>query len=142
MAEQVGGNGWSLSLPDGVTGGPLAHSHTHLLTMARYLGQADDGTDLEVIVTTYPGDPIGERGEPLDRGGEPWIVPGARVATRRDQLTYLEIDPAAPPVETTIVVAISRSGGSVCLVLHRPVGSPATSSEAVLESFVVDGASP
>ena len=128
-----------MSLPDGVTGGPLAHSHTHLRTMARYLGQADDGTDLEVIVTTYPADPIGERGERLDSGGEHCAVRGARKATRRTQQTHLQIDPAAAPVETVIIVAIRRSGSSVCLVLHRPTGASAAASETVVESFVLDG---
>ena len=53
MARQVRGDGWSLRLPEGVTGGALAHAHTHLLTMARFSGPAGDGSDLEVIVTTY-----------------------------------------------------------------------------------------
>jgi hypothetical protein len=107
--------------------------------MARYRGRADDGSELEVIVTTYPADPVGEHGERLDSGGERWTVGGAREATRRTQRTFLEIDPAKPPVETIIIVAIRRSGASACLVVHRPIGSPPDASEAVVESFVVDG---
>jgi hypothetical protein len=105
--------------------------------MALYRGPADDGTDLEVIVTTYPGDPIGEDGQRLDRGGGRWAVPGAGSATRRDQLTALEIDPGAAPVESVVIVATGRRGDSVCLVVHRPMGSPTGSSDAVVGSFAL-----
>jgi hypothetical protein len=140
MARRVSGDGWSLLLPDGVDGGALVHSHRHLRTMALYRGPADDGSDLEVIVTTYPGEPIGEHGERLDRGGEPWSVTGARAATRRTQVTRLDYDPAVAPVETVIIVAARRSEGSVCLVVHRPIGSPPAPSEAVVDSFTLEGA--
>ena len=127
-------------LPDGVVGGPLQHSHAHLLTMARFRGEAEDGSDLEVIVTTYPRDPIGEHGERLDRDGEAWPVPGARSAIRRDQVTQLDIDPAVPPVSSIVVVATRRIGGSICLVVHHPLDTPSTSGDAVVESFELDRA--
>jgi hypothetical protein len=103
--------------------------------MALYRGLADDGTELEVIVTSYPGDAIGEHGERLDRGGTRWTVPGARRATRREQLTRLDEDPAVPPVATTVIVASAQNGGSVCLVVHRAVDASIDASEAIVRSL-------
>jgi hypothetical protein len=105
--------------------------------MAQFRGRLEDGSDLEVIVTTYPGDPIGERGERLDEGGDPWAVPGARVASRRRQVTQLDTDPGVSPVETIVVVATSDSDGSVCLVIHRPLGAPISWSETVARSLTL-----
>lgn len=110
----------------------------NLRTMAVYRGLAEDGSDLEVIVTTYAGDPMGEHGERLDRGGKDWPVPGARVASRRSQVTRLDTDLDVPPVETIVVVAEGQRRGSVCLVVHRPLGTPARGSDAVARSLVLD----
>jgi hypothetical protein len=107
--------------------------------MAVYRGPIDDGSELEVIVTTYPGRAIGEHGEPLDRVGVRWAVPGARSAVRRDRLTRLDDDPAVPPVATTIIVADPPEGGSVCLVVHRAMDTPAATSEAVVRSLTLAG---
>lgn len=140
MGRRVSGDGWSLDLPDGITGGPLRNAHAHLRTMALYRGVAEDGSDLEVIVTTYPGDAIGEHGERLDRGGEGWSVPGAQAASRRSQVTQLDTEPDVPPVETIVVVAQDQGGGSVCLVVHRPLGASTSGSDAVARSLVLDPA--
>jgi hypothetical protein len=96
MGRRVRGDGWSILLPEGMTGWRLERTHTHLRTMTQFRGLLEDGSDLEVIVTTYPGEPTGERRERLDRGGEIWAVPGARVARRRSQLTQLDSDLDAP----------------------------------------------
>ena len=138
MSRPVNGEGWALLLPDGLSGGPLRHAHRHLRTMAQYRGAADDGTELEVIVTTFRGDAIGEHGEQLDRNGKRWTVPGARTAMRREQLTQLDDDPSVPPVATTMVVAQARSGRSVCLVVHRPAATPAFSSDAIVRSLTLE----
>jgi hypothetical protein len=109
--------------------------------MSLYRGVDEDGSGLEVIITTYPGDPVGEHGERLAQGGVTWTIAGARVARRRDQQTRLDIDPDVPPVETIIIVATSYRGDSVCLVIHRPLDAPAGGSETVARSFALTPAS-
>jgi hypothetical protein len=105
--------------------------------MTQYRGLADGRTDLEVIVTTFPGAAVSEQGERLDRGGVSWKVKGARTAVRREQLTQLDDDPASPPVATIIIVARSHRGSSVCLVVHRPTTADPSSSEAVVRSLAL-----
>ncbi len=121
-------DGWAFVLPERLVGGQLRHGHSHIDVMARY--SIPDEPDLEVIVTTYPGPPMGERGQALDDDGAAWTVPGATKAIRRDQVTQLDDDPHVPPVHTTLIVA-TASTGSVCLVVHRPLDAPSGPTEAV-----------
>lgn len=121
-------DGWAFDLPDGAVGGPARHDHTHLVSLAVWRR-----ADLEVIATTYPTEPIGEHGESLD-DGDPWEVPGATTAVRREQRTHLDTDPEVPPVDSILVTATGPDG-SIVLVTHRPLGADPGPSEAVVGSL-------
>jgi hypothetical protein len=136
MAKLVGGRGWAVMLPERAQGGPVAHTHTHLDSMSTYRAIAIDRTELVVIVTTFPGLPVLEDGSPFPLAGRPWQVPGARSAVRWEQITRLDDNLFVDPVRSVIVVAETH-GGSVCLVVHRPLEASPEGTEIIVRSFQV-----